>query len=135
MKPIASEELSAYLDGELAPQRMQQVERALASDTVLQQEFVTLDRLDASLRDVALKAQFVPAVNMPSGGVSPRRTLVGLAAIVASLAAIRLIPKILALPVSDWLIVNAVVIALLLAATTWLIRREAQALERVGMSR
>lgn len=65
MKPIASEELSGYLDGELDPQRMQDVERALASDSMLREEFDRLSGLDAQLRAAGLAARFEPPFSMP----------------------------------------------------------------------
>ncbi len=122
MKPISSDELSAYLDGELDPQRTQEVRQALASDPALQAEFATLHRLDAKLREAALDAQFVPAVKLPAHMPLPARGIGGLAALVALLVVIRLVPKLFSLPMAEWLIVNAVVIAGLLAGTAWMMR-------------
>ena len=66
MKPIEPEELSGFLDGELAPERMREVERAVALDAELREQLESLRALDGEWRGLAADAQFTPTVRMPT---------------------------------------------------------------------
>lgn len=65
MKPVRPEELSALLDGELAPERAREVEQQIATDPALRSEFEALSGADAQWRSAAATAAFAPAVELP----------------------------------------------------------------------
>jgi anti-sigma factor RsiW len=73
MKPIESAELSAYLDGELSPARMLEIEMALASDAGLRSEFEALEASNLSWSAAAQSVMFTPQIEIPSA-LPPERT-------------------------------------------------------------
>jgi anti-sigma factor RsiW len=64
MNPIDPAELSALLDGELTPQRADEVRAAIQHDPSLKTEFERLRRLDAACREAAATAEFQPQVTI-----------------------------------------------------------------------
>ncbi|HQR05658.1 MAG TPA: zf-HC2 domain-containing protein [Gemmatales bacterium] len=62
MLPIDPAELSAYLDGELTPQRLEEVRDALARDQVLRQTFDQLASNDSAWKAQAKTVMFQPRV-------------------------------------------------------------------------
>jgi anti-sigma factor RsiW len=125
MKSIQPEELSGYLDGELAPERRREVERALASDAELREQYESLQALDAQCREVATDTQFVPVVSMPSQRTVSKRWLAGPVTVVAFLVALRLTPKLIDAEFAGWIVANAVVLTVLLASVAWTLKKEA----------
>jgi anti-sigma factor RsiW len=123
MKPIQPEELSAFLDGELSAQRTREVQQQLDSDDVLRDQIDSLQGLDQKLRAAAFDARFKPSIRLPST-VEPASRVLGIAALGAVLAGLRLTLKMVDVEVLQLMAVNAAVLAVLLAATAWLIRRD-----------
>ncbi|HEY0106440.1 MAG TPA: zf-HC2 domain-containing protein, partial [Rhizomicrobium sp.] len=68
-------ELSAYLDGELPPERTREVERLLAADPGLRAELDALRRSDAAFRAAAQTAAFRPPVRLPASDIDARSLL------------------------------------------------------------
>lgn len=92
MRPIEPAELSAYLDGELAPSRAKEIEARLASDPALRAQYEELRMQDAAWMSAARSALSVPRVRL--GPVENRwqfgaRSLL----LVGGLLAVRLVPK------------------------------------------
>jgi anti-sigma factor RsiW len=125
MKRVQPEELSAFLDGELSAQRMREVQQRIDGDDALRVQFEALRRLDRKWHAAAFEARFDPSIQLPRL-VRPKTGMLGFAAIGAALAAVRLMSKVLDAELLLWTVVNAVLLALLLAATAWLIRREGE---------
>ena len=71
MKPIDPMELSALLDGELSPERADQVRRAIAEDESLRREYEELAALDADLKARAQAAVFAPRVSFLDAAALP----------------------------------------------------------------
>lgn len=90
MPPIDPAELSAFLDGELPPERREQVRAALAGDPALRQTYERLQALDAEWAGHAAAAAFRPRVQLEPEK-APSRILA--AAAVLSLLALRLALK------------------------------------------
>lgn len=65
MTPIDSAEISALIDGELTPERAQEVRRAIASDPALGGLHAQLTAVDADLKMHAAAAVFHPRVSLP----------------------------------------------------------------------
>ncbi len=127
MKPIDPAELSAYLDGELSPQRKLDVERALQADSALREELRSLTQLDTRLRRVAAEVRPVPPVQLDFETTMPKRAVAIMAVTVALLVAFRLIPKLLDADLLGSMLANAIVFALLLAGIGVFMRTEAKA--------
>jgi hypothetical protein len=66
MKPIESAELSAYLDGELSPAKMLEIEMALVSDAGLRSEFEALEVSNRGWSAAAQSVMFTPQIELPS---------------------------------------------------------------------
>jgi len=101
MRQVQDEELSALLDGELEPQRAEQVRARIEADPALRKEFGALVRLDARLRGMAAEAAFVPDISFPGNAgdkASALRWPVGIAVVLA-LVTIRFLPKLIVSPV------------------------------------
>ena len=60
MKPIEPFELSGYLDGELEPDRVRELEAVLARDPALRAEYEALANADREWKSTARLAAFVP---------------------------------------------------------------------------
>ena len=127
MKPIDPAEVSAYLDGELNPERKLDVERALQADSALREELHSLTQLDTRLRRVAAEVHPAPPVQLDFETTMPKRAVVIMAVIVALLVAFRLIPKLLDADLLGSMLANAIVFALLLAGIGVFMRTEAKA--------
>lgn len=90
MRPVEPAELSALLDGELSPDRADQVRQALATDPTLRRQFERLAALDVRWRSAAELAAFRPHVTAPAR--SRAGVLVGTA---LALVTLRLVLKLL----------------------------------------
>lgn len=66
MTPLDPAELSAFLDGELPPARMSEIEAMLTGDANLRAEYEALRRADANWRQAGAAAMFVPPVRLPT---------------------------------------------------------------------
>ena len=94
MKPVGPEEISALLDGELAPQRAEEVRLAIAEDQRLREAYQQLADMHDDLNCYALACQFNPSLSLPS---LPRTTLdTSIWAIAFGLLAVRILAKTLA---------------------------------------
>lgn len=116
MKPIEPAELSAYLDGELTPERAREVEAALAGTPALREELQILAHDDAAWRVAARTASFPAEVRLPhprSFGLSAGRALLGILALLA----IRFLPRLASTFTLD-LALNAVGLAII---TVWVV--------------
>ena len=93
MKPVSPEEISALLDGELSPDRAEEVRRAMAEDQALREVYRQLADLDRDLNSYAAACQFSPHLAWPSR--SPALD-VSLGAVALALLAVRILAKTLA---------------------------------------
>src|ERR1700761_4519297 len=91
MMPIAEEELSGYLDGELTPARRAAVDQALAGDLHLRTVLEALQGADLKWRGAARGAAFVPKVHWH--GVAGAARPATMAAALAGLLLVRILPK------------------------------------------
>jgi anti-sigma factor RsiW len=66
MTPVQPEELSALIDGELDPQRADEVESQIAADPHLRATFETLRDLDERWRTAARTGALAPRVSLPA---------------------------------------------------------------------
>ena len=103
MKPIDPMELSALLDGELSPERADQVRRAIAQDELLRREYGELAALDADLRARAQAATFAPRVSIPeamsipdAAATFPLPIVLGALVFMAARLALKAAPPVLA---------------------------------------
>ena len=69
MRPVEPEEISALLDGELAPGRAEEVRRAIAEDRGLRELYQQFADMDSDLNSYAAACQFNPRLSLP-GDVS-----------------------------------------------------------------
>ena len=117
MKPIEPSELSGYLDGELEPDRIREVEAALANDPFLRADYHVLADADSAWKSAAHLAAFVPNTQLPPGR-SLTRSPSAIAAILVLLVVLRITPKLGDL-VAWGLIVHAAALAVMLP---WVVR-------------
>jgi anti-sigma factor RsiW len=122
MSPFDPAELSAYLDGELAPDRARQLKAMIASDPGLQAEVEALRQADTAFRNAAGTAAFTPRVRLPAtaGDIRP---VLAIAALALVLAAVRLAPKLMGSLAFD-VALHGIVLAVVLLGVTWMVRRE-----------
>jgi anti-sigma factor RsiW len=113
MKPVSPEEISALLDGELAPDRAGEVRRAIAEDPKLGEVYQQLAALDRDLSSFAAACQFTPHLSLPSGSPAPD---ISVWVIALGLLAVRTLARILAFGPSVG--VQVVALALVIA---WLL--------------
>ena len=66
MKPVDPAEVSALLDGELSPERAEQVRRAIAEDSELRCVFESLSAVHRDLTTCAVAARFRPQISLES---------------------------------------------------------------------
>lgn len=121
MKPISPEEVSALLDGELTPDRAEEVRRAMVEDEQLRRIYERMASADSALSSFAAACQFEPHLSLPS--ISP---VLGfpIYAIAFGLLVVRILAKILPFGPSIWL--QALAIALVAA---WVLYRLLPTLE------
>jgi len=119
MKPIEPAELSGYLDGELEPDRIREVEAALAIDPVLRADYHVLADADRTWKSAANIAAFLPNTQLrPVWSWSLTRSPSAIAAILVLLVVLRITPK-LGDFVAWGLIVHAAALAVVLP---WVVR-------------
>ena len=98
MKQVQEEELSALIDGELSPERAEEVRLMVQADPALREQFAALGKFDALLwragEDAAFSAEIIfPADPLVASRIWPLGIGVALALVI-----IRLLPKLLELP-------------------------------------
>ncbi len=115
MTPISPEEISALLDGELAPERAGEVRRAIAGDERLRQIYQRMSHAHRDLSSFAAACQFEPRIALP-----PLSPLSGTAiyAVAFGLLAVRILAKVLPMVPGIWL--QGLAIALVAA---WIVGR------------
>lgn len=65
MQPISPEEISALIDGELAPERWEQVRLAIGNEESLRRIYEQLSETDKALTSFATACQFEPQISLP----------------------------------------------------------------------
>ena len=90
MKPVRPEEVSALLDGELAPGRAEEVRRAIAEDQGLREVYQQLGDMDSDLNSYAAACQFDPHLSLPS---RPRTLDISIWVVAFGLLAVRVLAK------------------------------------------
>ncbi len=90
MKPVGPEEISALLDGELAPDRAEEVRRAIAEDQQLREVYQQLADMNSDLISFAAACQFNPHLSLPS---RPRTLDFSIWSIAFGLLAVRILAK------------------------------------------
>ena len=121
MRPIDPAEISALIDGELPPERAQEVRRAIAEDASLRRVYDELAAIDAHLTASAARTMFQPEVVLP-GAVTGDSSRVFLTAML--LVVLRLVMK-LASPE----LATGMAIVMLVIVVGWVLQRLAQASE------
>jgi anti-sigma factor RsiW len=91
MEPINSEELSAYLDGELDAHRAGQIKVAIENDGVTRNAYRIIVEDDSAWRAAAQSAQFQPKIALPSR--TALGSAVAMGAALVFLLVIRALPK------------------------------------------
>jgi anti-sigma factor RsiW len=100
MKQVQEEELSALIDGELSPQRAEEVRLMVQADPALRAQFAVLGKFDAQLWRAGEDAAFSAEITFPTEPLVARPFPMWLLGIGVALAliVIRLLPKLLELP-------------------------------------
>lgn len=80
MKPVNPAEVSALLDGELSPERAEQVRRAIAENSELRCVFEELSAVHRDLITCSAAARFRPRISLASSMRFPAVSVFGLAA-------------------------------------------------------
>jgi hypothetical protein len=96
MKPVDPAELSALLDGELSPERTEQVRRALAENSDLRCVFEDLSAVHSDLTACGVGARFQPRISLAS---SSRYPAVGILGFATAMLVLRVTAKFLPLGV------------------------------------
>lgn len=101
MRQVQEEELSALLDGELDSQRAEEVRALVQADPALREQLDALAMLDARLWRAGAQAAFSPEISFSAGAVSEAPAWHWPAGLVVVLALIvvRLLPKLVELPI------------------------------------
>ncbi len=115
MKPISPEEISALFDGELMPDRAEEVRRAMIDDERLRRIYEQIATTDIALTSCAAACQFEPHVSLPSISPVVGFPIYGLA---FGLLIVRIVAK--SLPFGPSISLQALAIALVAA---WLLYR------------
>ncbi|MHB8902114.1 MAG: anti-sigma factor family protein [Thermoguttaceae bacterium] len=116
MRPVRPEEVSALLDGELPPERANEVRLAIANDDHLRQVYQELAETDGRLASLAAACRFEPRISLPPVLEPP---VLGLPiwAVATGLLIVRIVAKLA--PAGPGLILQAAVIALLAGWLLW----------------
>lgn len=109
------EALSALLDGALAPEEAARLRAAIAADPALRADHAALAHVDEALRTMADEMAFLPQAPAP---LSPVLSAGGVAVGLAGLLAVRLLPKLLDLPLAGLAVQALAAGAILIAILT-----------------
>ena len=110
MKPVDPAEISALLDGELSPERAEQIRCAIAEDSELRRVFDELSAVHTDLTHCAVAARFQPRLTLARSTGSPANAIVGLG---LAMLTVRLTVKLLPLGIGVALQAMALVLVLL----------------------
>jgi len=123
MRLIEPAELSAFLDGELDPDRAREIATALASDSELREEYGALAKADVVWKAAADSALFKPSTQLSTSKVFASSPL-AFAAVLIALIALCVTAKLGTVVVWNF-VLHAVALAI---ALPWIIRmaRETQ---------
>jgi hypothetical protein len=117
MKPIEPIELSGYLDGELEPDRVREIEAVLARDPALRADYEALANADSSWKSTARLAAFVPKTQLRISK-SFTHSPFAIATVLVLLVVLRMTPKLT--DAFTWaLILHATALAI---ALQWVVR-------------
>lgn len=117
MKPIEPFELSGYLDGELEPDRVRELEAVLERDPALRAEYEALANADRDWKSAAGLAAFAPNTQLQISKSFTHSPL-ALATVLVLLVVLRMTPKLT--DVFAWgLVLHAIVLAI---ALQWVVR-------------
>jgi len=117
MKPIEPIELSGYLDGELEPDRVRELEAVLDRDPALRADYEALANADRDWKSAARLAAFVPNTQLQLSKPFTHSPF-ALAAVLALLVVLRMTPKLT--DVFAWgLVLHATVLGI---ALHWVVR-------------
>ena len=114
MKPVQPEEISALLDGELAPGRAEEVRRAIAEEQGLREVYQQMADMDGDLISYAAECQFNPRLSLPSDVPAFH---ISIWPVAFCLFAVHILAKLL--PVSSGIGIQLVALALLVG---WFLR-------------
>lgn len=114
------EALSALLDGALAPEEAARLRAAIAADPALRADHAALAHVDEALRTMADEMAFLPHVALPQAPAPLSHVLSagGVAVGLAGLLAVRLLPKLLDLPLAGLAVQALAAGAILIAILT-----------------
>lgn len=115
MKPISPEEVSALFDGELTPDRAEEVRRAIVENEELHRLYQQMASADSALRSFAAACRFEPRLSLPNSAPVPDFPIY---AVAFGLLILRIVGKIL--PFGPGIGLQALAIAILVA---WLLYR------------
>jgi anti-sigma factor RsiW len=122
-RPIEEHEISALIDGQLAPQRAAEVRAAIRQDPVLGTEYERLQAADLRWASAARTADFKPRVSLDRPSPSPDRATAWLvAALGCTAVAARLLPKVLPVDLPVAVGIHTLALIAVLAAVAWLSR-------------
>jgi anti-sigma factor RsiW len=110
MKPVDPAEVSALLDGELSPERAEQVRRAIAEDSELRCVFEELSAVHRDLITCAVAARFHPRISLAKSTSFPA---VGVLGLTLAMLTLRLMVKLLPLGIGVAFQATALVLVLL----------------------
>ena len=109
MKPVDPAEISALLDGELSPERTEEVRRAIAEDSQLRCVFENLSVVHRDLTDSAVAARFQPRISLAKSARFPALGVLGFA---VAMLVLRLMAKLV--PLGVGVVFQAAALALVL---------------------
>jgi anti-sigma factor RsiW len=124
MSPIEPHELTAFLDGELPPDRARAIEEALESDATLREELESLALDDAAWRAAAASARFRPEIILPRVAAAPvSMSIPAVIALAVLLAVCKLALRSIE-PIAVSFILQGIVLAALLGLVWQVLKRE-----------
>jgi anti-sigma factor RsiW len=123
MIPVQPQELSAFIDGELNPQRAAEVEIQIAANRELRATFEALRDLDDRWRASARTVAFVPQIRLPASATWNSRFMT--VAVTIALVGIRVAVRMIDTTMIAFAF-QALVLAAVLARIAWLERKGAR---------
>ena len=122
MSSFPQAELSALLDGELAADRLHQIEELLVTDASLRAELESLRRLDVALSAAARTAAFPISVQLPGTVAAPRAAVGTATMLVLALVAVKMAPKFVG-GFAFGIALHGIALAVVLLGVVWVISR------------
>lgn len=115
-------ELSAFLDGELASDRVKQIEEMLVTDGRLREELESLRKLDVQFRAAARTAAFPISVQLPETSVTSKAAVGTVAMLVLALVVVKMAPKFVG-GFAFGIALHSVALSVVLIGVIWIISR------------